>query len=92
MSDIKEGIAQILAENDGYGDYEVVAKYYLPQVDSIISYLKSQNVVRLKDNQELPEMLESKYGLEPYSLNPYSYDASQKDMLKAKFKAVEELE
>ena len=46
MSDIKEGIAQILAENDGYGDYEAVAKYYLPQADSIISYLKSQNVVR----------------------------------------------
>jgi len=30
---------------------------------------------------ELPEMLESSYGKEPYSLNSYSYNAAQQDMI-----------
>ena len=50
--------------------------------------LNIKGLAVLSDYQELPEMLESDYGILPYSLNPYSYDAAQQDMLKFNFKRV----
>jgi len=47
--------------------------------------------VVIKVDRELPELLESEFCVEPYSLNPYSYDAAQRDMLKAGYVAVEPL-
>lgn len=95
MSSIKDGINKIF-DNCYSKELSDCPKHTIFQrqkaLNGIISYLKSQNVVRLRDSQELPEMLESSYVLEPYSLNPYSYDSAQQDMLKANFKAVEELE
>ena len=48
--------------------------------DKILSH---PNIAIIDPDAELPEMLESDYGISPYSLNPYSYDAAQQDILKA---------
>jgi len=56
-------------------------------VNIILKYLKSQNVVRLRDNQQAPFRF-----LHPNDKPNTSYAKAKEDMIKAKFRAVEELE
>ena len=87
MSNIREGIAQIVGDdydtNRDWASYSTEAKQmFLNLADQIISYLKSQNVVR-RVNRELPVVEED---------NPFIRLDEQAKMLEAGYVAVEELE
>ena len=94
MSNLREGIKlvlkQIPRDIHKYMDNPNDAPSYDDYINQILSLLKGQNVVRLKDNQELPE---DDY---PYKMDTFwryrAFDDGQESMLKANFKAVEELE
>lgn len=89
MSDIKEWIAEQFY--GGYCEPEDLGSLdwqdALSNADQIISYLKSQNVVRLRDYQQPPIRF-----LHPDDKPNTSYRKAQEDMIKANFKAVEDLE
>ena len=91
--DIRDGIAKGMGHTDDleWGELPPAIKgHYLSEADRIINYLKSQNVFRLADNQELPKYVGD--GSISHKLTAALAREVQQDMIEAKYRKVVNLD